>query len=157
MATKKKEVTVTNVVLDKADMRVKLKGDDKMFVPQAKTDGAAGLDLVLANDVVLREGEVQKVGTGVHVEIPVGHVGLVFLRSSISDVTMTNGVGVIDSDYRGEIILKLRGVSRYSRYTAGDRVAQLVVMKYLPVNVIVSDQLSSTERGEGGFGSTGKC
>ena len=155
MATKKKEVTVTNVVLDKADMRVKLKGDDKMFVPQAKTDGAAGLDLVLANDVVLREGEVQKVGTGVHVEIPVGHVGLVFLRSSISDVTMTNGVGVIDSDYRGEIILKLRGVSRYSRYTAGDRVAQLVVMKYLPVNVIVSDQLSSTERGEGGFGSTG--
>ena len=155
MATKKKEVTVTNVVLEKADMRVKLKGDDKMFVPQAKTDGAAGLDLVLANDVVLREGEVQKVGTGVHVEIPVGHVGLVFLRSSISDVTMTNGVGVIDSDYRGEIILKLRGVSRYSRYTAGDRVAQLVVMKYLPVNVVVSDQLSSTERGEGGFGSTG--
>lgn len=155
MATKKKEVTVTNVVLDKADMRVKLKGDDKMFVPQAKTDGAAGLDLVLANDVVLREGEVQKVGTGVHVEIPVGHVGLVFLRSSISDVTMTNGVGVIDSDYRGEIILKLRGVSRYSRYTAGDRVAQLVVIKYLPVNVVVSDQLSSTERGEGGFGSTG--
>ena len=155
MATKKKEVTVTNVVLDKADMRVKLKGDDKMFVPQAKTDGAAGLDLVLANDVVLREGEVQKVGTGVHVEIPVGHVGLVFLRSSISDVTMTNGVGVIDSDYRGEIILKLRGVSRYSRYTAGDRVAQLVVVKYLPVNVVVSDQLSSTERGEGGFGSTG--
>lgn len=155
MATKKKEVTVTNVVLDKTDMRVKLKGDDKMFVPQAKTDGAAGLDLVLANDVVLREGEVQKVGTGVHVEIPVGHVGLVFLRSSISDVTMTNGVGVIDSDYRGEIILKLRGVSRYSRYTAGDRVAQLVVMKYLPVNVIVSDKLSSTERGDGGFGSTG--
>ena len=155
MATKKKEVTVTNVVLDKADMRVKLKGDDKTFVPQAKTDGAAGLDLVLANDVVLREGEVQKVGTGVHVEIPVGHVGLVFLRSSISDVTMTNGVGVIDSDYRGEIILKLRGVSRYSRYTAGDRVAQLVVVKYLPVNVVVSDQLSSTERGEGGFGSTG--
>ena len=155
MATKKKEVTATNVVLDKADMRVKLKGDDKMFVPQAKTDGAAGLDLVLANDVVLREGEVQKVGTGVHVEIPVGHVGLVFLRSSISDVTMTNGVGVIDSDYRGEIILKLRGVSRYSRYTAGDRVAQLVVVKYLPVNVVVSDQLSSTERGEGGFGSTG--
>lgn len=155
MATKKKEVTVTNVVLDKADMRVKLKCDDKMFVPQAKTDGAAGLDLVLANDVVLREGEVQKVGTGVHVEIPVGHVGLVFLRSSISDVTMTNGVGVIDSDYRGEIILKLRGVSRYSRYTAGDRVAQLVVVKYLPVNVVVSDQLSSTERGEGGFGSTG--
>ena len=134
---------------------MKLKGDDKMFVPQAKTDGAAGLDLVLANDVVLREGEVQKVGTGVHVEIPVGHVGLVFLRSSISDVTMTNGVGVIDSDYRGEIILKLRGVSRYSRYTAGDRVAQLVVIKYLPVNVVVSDQLSSTERGEGGFGSTG--
>ena len=155
MAIKKKEVTVTNVVLDKTDMRVKLKGDDKMFVPQAKTDGAAGLDLVLANDVVLREGEVQKVGTGVHVEIPVGHVGLVFLRSSISDVTMTNGVGVIDSDYRGEIILKLRGVSRYSRYTAGDRVAQLVVVKYLPVNVVVSDQLSSTERGEGGFGSTG--
>lgn len=155
MATKKKEVTVANVVLDKTDMRVKLKGDDKMFVPQAKTYGAAGLDLVLANDVVLREGEVQKVGTGVHVEIPVGYVGLVFLRSSISDVTMTNGVGVIDSDYRGEIILKLRGVSRYSRYTAGDRVAQLVVIKYLPVNVVVSDQLSSTERGEGGFGSTG--
>lgn len=152
MATKKKE---PNAVLDKTDMRVRLKGGEDKFVPQAKTDGAAGLDLVLSDDVVLREGEVQKVGTGVYVEIPVGHVGLVFLRSSISDVTMTNGVGVIDSDYRGEIILKLRGVSRYSRYTAGDRVAQLVVMKYLPVNVIVSDKLSSTERGDGGFGSTG--
>lgn len=156
MAVKKivsKTADVVNV--KRTDMRVKVRDNDKRFIPMAQTIGAAGLDLVLADDVILREGEVTKVGTGAYVEIPDGYVGLVFMRSSVSDIALTNGVGVIDSDYRGEIILKLRGTSRYTRRSAGERVAQLVILQYLPINVVLTNELSDTTRGDGGFGSTG--
>lgn len=138
----------------KKELRVKCR--DEKFKPLAKTPGAAGLDLVLAHDLVIRQDEVAKVGTGVHAEIPEGHVGLVFMRSSISDVALTNGVGVIDSDYRGEIMLKLRGTTRIARYAAGDRIAQLVILPFIALEPTLVDELSDTERGEGGFGSTGR-
>jgi dUTP pyrophosphatase len=98
-------------------------------------------------------------GTGIAVEIPTGNVGLVFIRSSVgkSGVSLANSVGVIDSDYRGEIKLLLV-------YTAGNgghyirkgqAIAQLVVIPVLPVELVQVDALSPTERGDGGFGSTG--
>ena len=162
MAKKKTEEVTANAgvreesvgATARREMRVKC--CDEKFQPQAKTAGAAGLDLVLAHDLVIRQDEVAKVGTGVHVEIPEGHVGLVFLRSSIHDVVLTNGVGVIDSDYRGEIMLKLRGATRIARYAQGDRIAQLVILPFTAVAPVAVNELSDTARGEGGFGSTGK-
>lgn len=160
MAKKKEEAVVdagvreASVGAKKQALRVKCR--DEKFKPQRKTAGAAGMDLVLAHDLVIRQDEVAKVGTGVHVEIPEGHVGLVFLRSSIHDVVLTNSVGVIDSDYRGEIMLKLRGATRIARYAQGDRIAQLVILPFAAMEPVAVDELSDTVRGEGGFGSTGK-
>jgi dUTP pyrophosphatase len=97
--------------------------------------------------------------TGIAVEIPEGYVGLVYPRSSVSKTSMllANGVGVIDSGYRGEIMLKYRRLEGKSGiYTTGDRVGQLMVVKRPEVELVVVDELSSTERGEGGFGSTGQ-
>jgi dUTP pyrophosphatase len=99
------------------------------------------------------------VGTGIAVEIPEGYVGLVFIRSGLSKagVGLTNSVGVIDSDYRGEIKLSMTYVAgnggHYIR--ARDRVAQLVVIPAPTFDLVEVDALSNTERGSGGFGSTG--
>jgi dUTP pyrophosphatase len=98
-------------------------------------------------------------GTGLSMEIPNGYVGLVFPRSSNSkkDLYLTNHVGVIDSGYRGEIMLKFRKtkevIPRY--YEVGDRVGQIIILPYPTIKFVESEELSSTERGEGGFGSTG--
>jgi dUTP pyrophosphatase len=135
---------------------VKLLNNDVKLAPQTKTVGAAGMDLVLAHDIMIREGEVAMVSTGVSVEIPVGCFGLLAMRSSIHDVTLTNGIGVIDSDYRGVIMLKLRGIDDVSVYHAGDRIAQLIVIPYLAMAPLVCEALPQTARGDGGFGSTGK-
>lgn len=96
-------------------------------------------------------------GTGVAVEIPAGYVGLVFPRSSIANthLTLSNSVGVIDSGYRGEIKAKFRkGGTR--RYNVGDRIAQLIIMPYPEVTFAEVDELSDSDRGTGGYGSSGK-
>lgn len=137
-------------------MRVKLRDNNVKYAPQAKTLGAAGMDLVLAHDIMIRKDEVAMLKTGVQAEIPEGHFGLLAMRSSIEDLTLTNGVGIIDSDYRGEIMLKVRGVLETAVYKAGDRIAQLVIIPYVSVAAYPVSDLSDTERGAGGFGSTGK-
>jgi dUTP pyrophosphatase len=127
--------------------------------PSRGSLGAAGLDLYADADVLVTSGASVMLGTGIAIEIPQGHVGLVFIRSSVgkAGVALANGVGVIDSDYRGEIKLCLV-------YTAGNgghyirkgqAIAQLIVMPVLPVELMQVDSLSSTDRGTGGFGSTG--
>lgn len=133
------------------------------LLPERKTPGSAGLDLSVTEDLFLKAGEVVLAGTGVKVAIPEGYVGLVVIRSGISltGIELVNGIGVIDSDYRGEIKLPLRYLGRdlYTRIPvipAGTRVAQLLVVPYLPVQVEVVDELDQTARGEGGFGSTGE-
>lgn len=135
----------------------------KRLVPEAKlpkygTSGAAGMDLT-ATSFTLGEGTVTY-GTGLAVEIPEGYVGLLFPRSSIKNVplSLSNSVGVIDSDYRGEIKVTFRVIpeSPGELYTPGDRVCQLVLLKNPYVTVEEIDELSDTDRGEGGFGSTGK-
>jgi len=127
------------------------------ITPTRGTEGSAGLDLYADQDVLVSSGASKLLGTGIAVEIPAGNVGLVCIRSSLgkAGVGLTNAVGVIDSDYRGEVMLSLFStVGHYIR--RGDRVAQIVIMPVMRVEMIEVDALSSTERGAGKFGSTGK-
>lgn len=132
---------------------------DGMEVPSYAHDGDAGLDLRIKHDVTLEPGRRVNVGTGVAVEIPAGCVGLVFPRSGLATkhgITLSNSVGVVDSGYRGEIGASLINTSGETiTLDAGTRVCQLVVMPYVPCNLVPVDELSETERGADGFGSTG--
>jgi len=133
------------------DIKVKKLTPDAK-VPEIKTDGAAGADLYCT------WADGLTYGTGIAIEIPEGHVGLLFPRSSIpSGLFMRNSVGVIDSDYRGELIVKFSaGTSYYEKYIEGDRIAQLVIMPIPSVSYIEAAELDTTNRGTGGFGSTGR-
>lgn len=132
-------------------------------IPRYAKDGDAGLDLVATS--VTKEindaGDfVFAYGTGLAFEIPSGYVGLLFPRSSISktNLSLTNSVGVLDSGYRGEVVFKFRSVKGGDApsYKQGERIGQIIVIPYPQVNFIESDNLSNTERGSGGYGSTGK-
>ena len=120
--------------------------------------GDAGMDIT-ATEIISEEPFQIVYGTGIAVEIPEGHVGLIFPRSSIRkyDLSLTNSVGVIDSGYRGEIQVtfrKERGVASKT-YEVGDRVCQLIILPYPTVNFVEVNDLSDSERGTGGHGSTG--
>jgi dUTP pyrophosphatase len=139
-------------------MKVKIKRLHKdAVVPVYAKPGDAGLDLV-ATSVISFDKEQVTYGTGIAVEIPEGFVGLVFPRSSIRkyEQYLSNSVGVIDSGYRGEIQATFN--SRYYadvKYQVGDKIAQLLILPYPSIEFEETDELSSTERGDGGFGSTG--
>jgi dUTP pyrophosphatase len=128
------------------------------IIPSYAKPGDAGMDMT-AISIMDDEGFQVTYGTGIAVEIPAGYVGLIFPRSSIRkyQIELTNSVGVIDSGYRGEIQFtfnKTAGVPS-KRYAVGDRIGQLIIIPYPTVIPIESDILSDTERGQGGFGSTG--
>lgn len=120
----------------------------------------AGLDLTCTTWHYDTETGIYTYGTGLAVEIPEGHVGLLFPRSSIYKTAMllSNCVGVIDSGYRGEIMAKMyRGQNtRLEPYKPGDRICQLIVMPIPDVETTWADELSESDRGEGGYGSTGR-
>ena len=118
--------------------------------------GDAGIDLVAVSATVDSMGNISY-GTGLAFEIPEGYMGLLFPRSSNckQDLYLTNSVGLIDSSYRGEVTLKYRPTGK-NHYKVGDRVGQLVIMPYPQITLVEADNLSETERGIGGFGSTGK-
>jgi dUTP pyrophosphatase len=127
-------------------------------IPVYSKDGDAGLDLTITQIYSNTTFDVTY-GFGIAMEIPMGYVGLVFPRSSIRkmDLALTNCVGVIDSGYRGEIqatFKKSQGLDSI-KYSVGERGAQIIIMPYPKVNFVEVDELSSTERGDGGFGSTG--
>ena len=131
-------------------------------LPTYGTASSAGADLRACLDapVVLAPGETRLIPIGIAMEIPEGYVGLVFARSGLGikhGVVPGNCVGVIDSDYRGEIMVGLYN-SGESEYTVqpGDRIAQLMVTPVVQADVELVDELDETERGAGGFGSTGK-
>jgi dUTP pyrophosphatase len=129
-------------------------------IPEYSKLGDAGMDLTAISMEKDDNGNVVY-GTGLAIEIPKGHVGLIFPRSSNSktDLYLTNHVGVIDSGYRGEIMFKFRAnpsLINAKIYHPGDRVGQLIIIPYPHVYLVETDELSGTERGEGGFGSTGK-
>jgi dUTP pyrophosphatase len=137
----------------------------KKLVPEAVKPkfgkpGDAGADLVATSVDFSRDSNSQIVyGTGLAVEIPEGMVGLVFPRSSVRnyDLVMSNSVGVIDSGYRGEIMVTFNLKNPWADiYKVGDRIAQLVIMPVPLVQYTEVDELSETQRGEGGHGSTGK-
>ncbi len=128
--------------------------------PTRGTPGAAGLDLYADQDVLVLDGCTKTLGTGIAVEVPEGYVGLIFMRSGMgkTGVALANAVGVIDSDYRGEIKLCLTYTAGTGGHfiKQGDRVAQLVVLPAPTFNLVEVDALTATARGTGGFGSTGR-
>ena len=123
---------------------------------------AAGYDLYACLDeaITIAAGETVKVGTGLSIAVPEGYFGAIFARSGLAakeGLRPANCVGVADSDYRGEYIVALHNDSASHRtVTPGERIAQLVIMPFLSVCFEEVDNLEETERGEGGFGSTGK-
>lgn len=135
---------------------------DGAVLPSYGSACAAGADLVACTDtpfVEIQGGETKFIPTGVAMEIPQGYVGLVYARSGIAckrGLAPANKVGVIDSDYRGEILVALHNHSAETqRIERGERIAQLVIAPYLTVQFTEADTLEETARGAGGFGSTG--
>ena len=130
--------------------------------PAYATEYAAGADLYNLKDasVALAPGETKLIHTGVALEIPDGYVGLIFARSGLATkrgLAPANKVGVIDSDYRGEIMVALHNHSAVEQVVdGGERVAQISIVPYLKAEFCEADSLTETVRGEGGFGSTGK-
>lgn len=131
-------------------------------LPVYATAEAAGADLCacLPEAVTIAPGETKMIPTGLAVEIPRGYVGLVFGRSGLAlkrDLAPANKVGVIDSDYRGELHVGLRNHSREAyAIQPGERVAQLVILPVCLPELAEVEELSETARGQGGFGSTGR-
>lgn len=122
------------------------------------TEFSAGADLTAVSDPIIGEGYIEY-KTGLAVEIPVGYVGLIFPRSSISKKSMilANGVGVIDADYRGEISFRFKKMKTLGdEYAKGDRIGQMIIVPFPVVQYEEVDELSETVRGVGGYGSTGK-
>lgn len=130
-------------------------------VPTYGSEFAAGADLYACLDgpVTIAPHETAWIPTGIAMEIPVGYVGLIYARSGLAskrDLAPANKVGVIDSDYRGELTITLHNHGTASQTVEpGERVAQLVLTPYLTAQFFETDALSGTERGENGFGSTG--
>ena len=143
-------------------MKIKLR---KLYIdsetPIRGSDSAAGYDLFarLIGDCFIGAHTTAKIGTGIAVEIPDGYFGAVFARSGLATkegLRPANCVGVIDSDYRGEIFVAIHNDTDKDKIVRnGERIAQLVVMPYLPLEFEVVESLSDTARGSGGFGSTG--
>lgn len=137
--------------------------NENAVVPKRATSGSAGIDLcaVLSEPLTLSGGDTAVISTGIAIEIPSSdYAAFVFARSGLSikhGIGLLNSVGVIDSDYRGEIKVGVINQKRES-YTisSGERIAQMVIMPVSTMPVVEVEELSDTERGEGGFGSTGK-
>ena len=132
---------------------------EKAQLPTYQTEGASGFDFCAVEDAVLFQGQVSLVSTGLSVEIPQGYELQIRARSGLAvkkGVFLVNGIGTIDSDYRGELKVILSTCLRISvEIKAGERIAQGVLMKVERANIQEEHNLSATQRGAGGFGSTG--
>ena len=141
-------------------MKVRIKKlNENAVIPTYAKSGDAGMDLVATRIISNTTFDVSY-GTDLAMEIPNGFVGLVFPRSSIRkyELVLSNSVGVIDSGYRGELqatFKKENGLDSLA-YKVGDRIAQIIIIPYPPIEFDEVAELSDTERGDGGFGSTGK-
>lgn len=138
-----------------------MKLDERAKVPSYGTEFAAGADLYACMDepVTIHAGETEFIHTGIAMAIPVGLVGLIYARSGLAckkGLAPANKVGVIDSDYRGEIMVALHNHSSEDILVeSGERVAQMVITPYIMAEYEESEELDDTVRGDGGFGSTG--
>lgn len=132
---------------------------DNAVLPFYGSEEAAGLDCTVYSKEWDADHYCYSYGLGFAVEIPKGYVGLLFPRSSVYKVGLyqTNAVGIIDSDYRGEVIAKFYENHLIANgYKIGERCCQLIIVPYPKINVVEADNLSQTKRGVGGHGSTGK-
>jgi dUTP pyrophosphatase len=134
--------------------------DPRAVLPTRAHPGDAGLDLCALDDFVLAPGERGRIPTGVAIELPAGHAGLVLPRSGLAarhGIALVNAPGLIDEGYRGELQVLLLNTDRAETFhgSAGDRIAQLVVIEVPAIDVAELDVLAETARGAGGFGSTG--
>lgn len=142
-------------------MELKIKKlNENAVIPSYASSCAAGADLYSCEgELSFAPGETKLVHTGIAMEIPNGYVGLIYARSGIATkrgLAPANKVGVIDSDYRGEIMIALHNHSdKTASIQAGERIAQIVIAPYITVDFVESQTLNETERGDGGFGSTG--
>lgn len=147
--------------MNRMEIKVKLLNKNAR-VPSYATEGSAAVDLCSAEDGVIRiePGETRIIHTGIAVQIPQGYAGFVYARSGLSSkhgLAPANKVGVIDSDYRGEIMVSLLNHGREAKNVVqGERVAQLVVSRVEHCEFTECDELDNTKRGTGGFGSTGR-
>ena len=130
-------------------------------IPTYGSKYSAGADLYacLEEEVTIAPHATVMIPTGLAMELPVGYAGLIYARSGLASkkgLAPANKVGVVDSDYRGEVIVALHNHGEVAQTVAnGERIAQMVITPYLAANFVESDELSSTVRGAGGFGSTG--
>lgn len=144
------------------DLKIK-RLDTRATLPHYATDGSAGMDLtaVLDEPLTIAPSQICRVPTGLAIALPSNrYVALVYARSGLASkhgITLANAVGVVDSDYRGEIQVPLTNLSR-EPYTIqpGDRIAQLVLAPVAMATVSEVEELPQSQRGEGGFGSTGR-
>lgn len=145
------------ITKEKINLKIKLL-DKNAVIPSYAHPTDAGLDIT-ATYYEVDDNNCLVYHTGLCVEIPDGYVGLIYPRSSISkyNLMLANSVGVIDSGYRGELLIKFKMTSNNSKnkvYLCGDRIAQLIIIPYPNVNIELVDELSDTDRGSNGFGST---
>lgn len=134
--------------------------DERARLPTRAHDGDAGLDLYALDDALLAPGQRTSVPTGIAVEIPPGQAGLVLPRSGLAarhGISVVNAPGLIDSGYRGEVRVLLLNTDRDQPFqvSAGDRIAQLVLVRVELLTPVEVDALTDSERGAGGFGSSG--
>ena len=144
-------------------MQVKVKKlSEKAILPAYGSVWAAGADLcaLCEEEIKIRAGETVLVHTGLAMEIPAGYAGLIYARSGLASkkgLAPANKVGVVDADYRGELMVALHNHSAMEQTVGpGERIAQLVIAPFLKADFQLADELSDTARGAGGFGSTGK-
>lgn len=139
-------------------MTIKVLNKSKNPLPKQATEGSAGMDLLanLAEDIILKPQENRLVPTGIHLELPQGFEAQIRPRSGLSKRQILVFLGTVDSDYRGEIFVSMMNLSQEEfKIENGLRIAQMVIAKYETVTLKESNELSETERGAGGFGSTG--
>lgn len=144
-------------------MQVKVKKLNEKAVIPKQTPGNAGADLtaVSMSEVINDDGvSYYQFDTGLSFEIPPGYVGLIFPRSSITNTSLLlgNHVGVIDSSFRGSVSFRFKKLPENGNkiYQVGERIGQMIIVPYPEINFIESEELSSTERNQGSYGSTGK-
>ena len=142
-------------------MKVNIINKSKFDLPKYKTQGSAGLDLKanISQDILIEPLERKLIPTGIYLSIPKGYEAQIRGRSGLAlkhGITLANGIGTIDSDYRGEIGVILVNLGKEA-YTVkeGDRIAQMVFIKYEIANFIEVEELDETKRGSGGFGHSG--
>ena len=148
-------------LIDKMKVRIK-KLNEKAVMPTKAHATDAGFDLYCTSKEIDWTKRQIVCHTGLALEIPEGHVGLMFPRSSVSNkpLMMANSVGVVDSCYRGEVTAKFNITdtrqSAFSHYQEGDRIAQMIIIPYPAIEFEETDSLSESDRGTGGYGSTGR-